>query len=92
LAERAGARVEIADFGDGGSALLFSEYDARRATIRINERKVRNLRGAACERFVSLAIAHELYHHFEAIGAVARLRRRDEREAAAGAFARSLYL
>ena len=42
--------------------------------------------------FVALAVGHELYHHRERIGEVRVLAGRDERESAAGAFARELML
>jgi hypothetical protein len=40
---------------------------------------------------VERAIAHELYHHREAIGEIPRLRDRAAREAAADAYAESLF-
>jgi hypothetical protein len=58
--------------------------------IRINARALRVRRGRARRAFVALAIAHEFYHHLEAIGAVSFTRERRERERAAEAFARSV--
>lgn len=76
-------RVEVADLGDWGFARLIAEYDPDGPTIRVNRRE---LERTDLER----ALAHELYHHREAIGEVARLPRRADRERAADAFAASL--
>ncbi len=75
-------RVCFADLGDWGTAELRAEYDPGGPEIRVNRRLPRQL--------VPFAIAHELYHHREAIGEIATLSSRDAREAAADAFAREL--
>jgi len=77
-----GVRVEIADLGDWASVTLVAEYDPDGPVIRVSERAPHNT--------VERAIAHELYHHREAIGAVPRLRDRAARERAADAFAERL--
>jgi hypothetical protein len=82
LAEAYGVRVEIADLGDWASVTLVAEYDPDGPVIRVSERAPKD----AVER----AIAHELYHHREAIGEVPRLRDRAARERAADAFAERL--
>jgi hypothetical protein len=69
--------------GDWGSVRLVAEYDPDGPTIRVDRRE----RGAVT---IERAIAHELYHHREAIGEVPRLRDRAERERAADAYARAL--
>jgi hypothetical protein len=76
-------RVELTDLGDWGPARLIAEYDPDGPVIRVN---LRELQQVALE----LAIAHELYHHREAIGEVPRLPSRAERERAADAFAAAL--
>ncbi|HEX3465465.1 MAG TPA: ImmA/IrrE family metallo-endopeptidase [Candidatus Elarobacter sp.] len=80
LAAAYGVRVEIADLGDWGRVRLIAEYDPEGPVIRVNR----------CERSVERAIAHELYHHREAIGEIPRIRDRAAREAAADAFAGAL--
>lgn len=87
LARIAGVRVAIADLGEWGSSELFAEYDPSGPTIRVNRRCISDLRGNARRRFIERAVAHELYHHFEAIGLVARIEARGRRERAANAFA-----
>ena len=74
-----GVRVELADLGDWAAVTLVAEYDPDGPVIRVNERA----QGAAIDH----AIAHELYHHREAIGEVPRLAGRAARERAADAFA-----
>lgn len=81
IAAAYGVRVEVADLGDWGSVDLVAEYDPDGPVIRVNERAMRD---------VDRAIAHELYHHREAIGEVARIRDRAARERAADAFADDL--
>jgi hypothetical protein len=77
-----GVAVRVTDLGDWGSAELRSEYDPSLREIRIHA-------GLASE-LVELAIAHELYHHREAIGEIALLPTRAAREAAADAYAREV--
>jgi hypothetical protein len=82
LAAAYGVRIEIADLGDWGGARLIAEYDPEGPTIRLNAREL-----AAGGPEADRAIAHELYHHREAIGEVARVRDHLARERAADAFA-----
>lgn len=81
-AARYGIAIELADLGDWGAVTLVAEYDPAGPVIRLNER-------ALDRSSADLAIAHELYHHREAIGEVPRLATRVEREAAAETFARA---
>ncbi|MGB8265474.1 MAG: hypothetical protein WCE44_04070 [Candidatus Velthaea sp.] len=86
-AARAGVSVEIAGLGDWGRARLIAEYDPNGPVIRIDAREL----AAASDPHLleELAIAHELYHHFERTAGVPRLRSRRAREAAADAYARA---
>jgi hypothetical protein len=93
----AGVAVDVCDLGDWAGRLV-SEYDPRARTIRVNGRALAAYRSRVAgetagpddiERFIVLAVAHELYHHREAIGEVARLATRAAREAAADAYARA---
>ncbi|HTD33310.1 MAG TPA: hypothetical protein VK665_06600 [Candidatus Elarobacter sp.] len=86
LAAAYGVRIELADLGDWGRVRLIAEYDPNEPVIRVN----------TCESSLTLrqaqgdmerAIAHELYHHREAIGEIPRIRDRAAREAAADAYA-----
>ena len=83
-------RLEIAPLGDWGTTTLVAEYDPDGPVIRINEGALPH--GSSCEvrDAIDRAIAHELYHHREAIGEIPRLAGRAERERAADAFAESL--
>jgi len=90
LARRYGVKIVFADLGDWAACELFAEYDARGREVRLNRRVAGTLRGAELRRFVNRAIAHELYHHREAIGEIRRLERRSERESAADAYAEIL--
>ncbi len=85
-----GVRVALDDLGDWGTAALVAEYDPAGPTIRVNRRAL--LQGSSCavREAIDRAIAHELYHHREAIGEIPRLRDRRERERAADAFADAL--
>jgi hypothetical protein len=88
-----GVRVELADLGDWGRVELVAEYDPDGPVIRVNDRGLRRiLRQARDDTTARLhhAIAHELYHHREAIGEVPRIRDRRAREAAADAYADGL--
>lgn len=82
LLEFYGLRVRFADLGDWGDAELRSEYDPAGPEIRVHFK----LHG----ELVPDAIAHELYHHREAIGEIVRLRGRVARERAADAYAREV--
>jgi hypothetical protein len=91
-----GLVVELIDLGDWGTVTLISEYDARARAIRVNRRALDAFHAAFGDRaadatrdFINLAIAHELYHHREAIGEVPRFATGREREAAADAYARA---
>jgi len=90
LARAAGVAVVYADLGHWAGAQLRAEYDPSGPVIRINRRIVERLDARSARRFITFAIAHELYHHRERIGAVPRARARARREAAADEFAREL--
>ena len=90
LARRCGVRVEYADLGPWGPCELRSEYDPAGPAIRINTRVLGLMPPDEAQRMAELAVAHELYHHREARGEVARLTNSHERERAADAFARDL--
>lgn len=85
LAEAYGVPVELADLGDWGTTKLIAEYDPAGPVIRLNERTLPATRDG-----IDRAIAHELYHHCEAIGEIARIADPAEREWAADAFAAQL--
>ena len=75
-----GVHLRFGDLGSWGDAAeLRAEYDPGVPEIVVNSRTAPHL--------VAHAIAHELYHHREAIGDIARLRGRRERERAAEAHA-----
>lgn len=84
VAREHGIAIELADLGSWGDATLVSEYDPDGPVIRINTRAIPP--GSSCEvrEHIDRAVAHELYHHGEARGAVARLPSRKARERAAG--------
>jgi hypothetical protein len=92
-----GLAVELADLGGWGETTLIAEYDARARAIRINSRALETYR-RRCGRlsprdvreFIDFAVAHELFHHREAIGEEPRRGSYAEREAAADAFARAI--
>jgi hypothetical protein len=105
LAAAYGVRVELTPLGDWGSARLISEYDPDGPTIRVNTRTLPSripdatltlrqaqddAKGQDDDVAIDRAIAHELYHHCEAIGEVERIAGRNAREAAADAFAERL--
>lgn len=93
IAAAYGVRVELADLGAWGSARLIAEYDPEAPdgpAIRVNERALPQGSSCAVREAIDRAIAHELYHHREAIGEVPRLPDRVAREAAADAFAERL--
>jgi hypothetical protein len=83
-ARDAGIAIELADLGSWGDAVLVSEYDPAGPVIRINTRAIPP--GSSCEvrEHIDRAVTHELYHHAEAAGAIARLAGREARERAAG--------
>ena len=78
-----GVCVELADLGDWASVTLVAEYDPDGPVIRVNER-------ASLGHAIDHAIAHEIYHHREAIGEIPRIANRIDRECAADAFADDL--
>jgi hypothetical protein len=103
LAAAYGVRIELADLGDWGRVRLVAEYDPDGPVIRVNTREspltLRQAQGdieaghrisAEDRGEVERAIAHELYHHREAIGEIPRIRDRAAREAAADAYADAL--
>jgi hypothetical protein len=83
-ARESGIAIELADLGDWGSSTLVSEYDPDGPVIRINTRAIPA--GSSCDvrEHIDRAIAHELYHHAEAQGEIARITDREAREHAAG--------
>lgn len=84
-ARQLGVRIHVADLGDWDG--LGAEYDARARVIRVSARRMRELRAKARRRFFVRAVAHELYHHLECVGVIARLPTHAQREAAADEFA-----
>jgi len=79
-----GVAIELADLGSWDAAVLVSEYDPDGPLIRINTRALPHGPASEVRRHVERAVAHELYHHGEATGAIARLGGRRARERAAG--------
>ena len=90
LAKHYGVEIEYADLGEWGMDELRSEYDPEGPVIRVNNRVIENLPVANIGGFIAFAVAHELYHHREHCGEVARFPDRAARENAADAFARKL--
>jgi uncharacterized membrane protein len=90
LADAYGVRVEVTDLGAWGDARLIAEYDPDGPTIRVNERTLPHGSSCTVREAIDRAIAHELYHHREAIGEVARIADRTARERAADAYAAAL--
>jgi hypothetical protein len=82
--------VRYVDLGDWGKDELRAEYDPTIPEIRINRRIVETLSGAERERFVALAVGHELYHHREHLGEIPMLATLAEREQAADDYAVAL--
>jgi hypothetical protein len=85
-----GLGLRFADLGEWGEQQLRSEYDPAIPEIRLNARYAQGLSPDQLGEFVTLAAGHELYHHREAIGEIARLSDRASRESAADDFARAL--
>ena len=79
-----GIAIELADLGSWGEAALVSEYDPDGPVIRINTRSIPAGSSCLVREHIDRAVAHELYHHREAIGEVDRLPDRAARERAAG--------
>jgi hypothetical protein len=84
VAREHGIAIELADLGAWNDATLVSEYDPAGPVIRINTRAIPT--GSSCDvrEHIDRAVAHELYHHNEALGVTARLPGRKARERAAG--------
>ena len=82
--------IRFVDLGDWSEVELRAEYDAIIPEIRINRRIAESMPDSERERFVALAIGHELYHHREHLGEIPTLATRAEREAAANAYALKL--
>jgi len=82
-ARACGLAIELADLGEWGAATLVSEYDPAGPVIRINTRAIPA--GSSCDvrAHIDRAVAHELYHHREAIGEIERLPGGKARERAA---------
>jgi hypothetical protein len=78
-----GIAVRFVDLGAWSDGELRAEYDPTVPEIRINRRLADLLPAAERERFVELAVGHELYHHREYTGEVTKLPTKGEREAAA---------
>jgi len=87
LAAAYGVRVEVVPLGDWSPATLIAEYDPAGPVIRVNAAALPAGDSCAVRDAIDRAIAHELYHHREATGAIARIGDRRAREAAADAFA-----
>jgi len=66
---------------------LYAEYDPAGPLVRVNARVLPAGPAAGIRAAVDRAVAHELYHHDEARGAVPRLATRAAREGAADAAA-----
>jgi hypothetical protein len=90
LAREYGVDIRFADLGDWGIDELRSEYDPSVPVIRVNIRVAEQLTPAELGEFVAFAVGHELYHHREHIGEIAKLPERKDREIAANAFSRKL--
>ncbi len=86
LARRYGVAIELADLGDWGDAALVSEYDPDGPVIRINTREIPAGSSCVAREHIDAAIAHELHHHREAIGDVARAATREARERCAAEY------
>ncbi|BDE05100.1 hypothetical protein WPS_03760 [Vulcanimicrobium alpinum] len=87
IAAAYGVRIEVGDLGAWGGTTLVAEYDPRGPVIRINERALPRASSCEVRDAIDRAIAHELYHHREAIGEIPSLGDRAARERAADAFA-----
>jgi hypothetical protein len=84
VARERGIAIELADLGTWGDAALVSEYDPAGPVIRINTHAIPAGSSCAVREHIDRAVAHELYHHAEAVGEIARLPSREARERAAG--------
>ena len=85
VARERGIAIELADLGAWGHATLVSEYDPDGPVIRINAQAIPRGSSCAVREHIDRAVLHELYHHREALGEIARLPKHAARERAAGA-------
>jgi hypothetical protein len=83
IARACGIAIELADLGSWGAATLVSEYDAAGPVIRINTQAIPHGSSCIVREHIDRAVAHELYHHREATGEIARLAQHAARERAA---------
>jgi hypothetical protein len=90
IAAAYGVRIELDDLGEWNGTRLVAEYDPEGPVIRLNERAIPSGSSCLAREHIDRAIAHELYHHREAIGEIPRLQDRAARERAADAFAEHL--
>jgi hypothetical protein len=90
IAAAYGVRIELDDLGEWNGTRLVAEYDPEGPVIRLNERAIPSGSSCLAREHIDHAIAHELYHHREAIGEIPRLQDRTARERAADAFAEHL--
>jgi len=90
LAAAYGVRLILDDLGAWEGVRLIAEYDPEGPVIRVNARAVPEGSSCATREHIDRAIAHELYHHREAIGEIPRVRDRAARERAADDFAEAL--
>jgi hypothetical protein len=90
LAASYGVTIELVDLGSWGSTTLVAEYDPRGPVIRVNARAVATGCSDHTRATIDRAIAHELYHHREALGEIARIGERAARERAADRYADDL--
>ena len=99
LAERMGVAVETSDRDGGyGTVVVFADYTPRPPRIRLYRRAIEVLDGHLAgypdrdrlpEGTRPLFLAHELFHHWEALHPGSR-RSREQSEHAAGSFAMTL--
>lgn len=92
LARTYGVSIRFADLGDWGLDELRSEYDPSVPEIRLNVRVAEQLTPQELGEFVTLAIAHELYHHRERVGEIVVIADRIAREHAANDYARKFLV
>ena len=88
IAERAGIRIEFADFGEGAAGVLVAEYEPHGPVIKVNTRALERAPDALA--LARHAVAHELYHHREHTGVTVRHKARADRECAAERFAQRM--
>lgn len=91
LAREYGVAVEYMNLGEWSDGELRAEYDPTVPEIRVNRAIAETMPSQELERFIALAVGHELYHHREHIGEIATLPERTGREDAADAYALVLF-